>query len=156
MEHQWGYRTYCEQCGVRREDFEDGLSPKCKIKDVASIRFWGGVKRVADALTVACIGHIAKTHGYDVAETRRIVDREVKAIFDSLSGHLDYQYTEAGILNERLARRYDFSMAINEAANRAIAAKKAAGQPNPHNLSNFQEASLKAQKETLQRALKNA
>jgi len=156
MEHLFQYRSRCERCNARRAAFEDGLSPKCKLSDVVSVTFWRLVKKLADVASVASISHMAKSHGFDVVETRRVAKREVDAIWDSLSAHLDYQTTEAQILNERLARRYDFGMAMNEAANRAIAAKKAAGQPNPHNLTGFQERALELQKETLQRALKSA
>jgi hypothetical protein len=57
-----------------------------------------------------------------------VARREVSAIGDSVQRFLSHQVTERDILNERLMRQFDPSMAWNEAINRAIDAKKAAKQ----------------------------
>lgn len=57
-----------------------------------------------------------------------VARREVSAIGDSVQRFLSHQVTERDILNERLMRQFDPSMAWNEAINRAIEAKKAAKQ----------------------------
>lgn len=91
--------------------------------------------------------------GWDATEARRIAAREVAAAPESILAHFEYQRSEADILSERLARRYDPGMALSEAANRAIAQKQAARDPQ---LTSRQLAALKVQEETLNRAIRNA
>lgn len=91
--------------------------------------------------------------GWDATEARRIAKREIEAVPESILAHFVYQKSEADILSERLARRYDPGMALSEAANRAIAQKQAARDPQ---LTSRQLAALKVQEETLNRAIRNA
>lgn len=80
-------------------------------------------------------------------EAARIARREVDAIRDSLEGHFEFQASEQKILDARLSRRFDPGMALNEAATRAIAAKKELRDQ----VSPSQKAALKVQQEYLQR-----
>lgn len=93
-----------------------------------------------------------------LAESRRIAQRELAAIPDTIRAHFNYQISETRILSERLARRYDVGMALNEAAARAIAEKQAAKQEFPvnHGLTDRQLKALEFQKEYLARIVKNA
>lgn len=65
----------------------------------------------------------------DMTETavETLARREVMAIADSIARFHKHQTDERKILNERLMRVFDPSLAFNEAVNRAIEAKKAAG-----------------------------
>jgi hypothetical protein len=58
-------------------------------------------------------------------EVLRLVERELDAIPESILGHFDWQRREVEILSDRLARRFDVAMALNEATNRAIEEKGA-------------------------------
>lgn len=89
------------------------------------------------------------SYPFDPDEVRRIAWREISAIRESILAHFDYQDREARILNDRLSRRYDPGQAVNEAANRAIAAKKAAGEPSPDNLTEKQKLALRLQEQTV-------
>lgn len=60
--------------------------------------------------------------------------RELDAIEDSVTKRVSWEAAEREILNERLMRRYDPGMALNEAFQRAIEAKKAAKQSLPMGL----------------------
>jgi hypothetical protein len=62
------------------------------------------------------------------AVVEMLARREVMAIADSLARFHQHYVTEVEILNERLVRQFDPAMAWNEAINRAIVAKKAAGE----------------------------
>lgn len=85
-----------------------------------------------------------------------VARREVSAIGDSVQRFLSHQVTERDILNERLMRQFDPSMAWNEAINRAIEAKKAAKQEvvlmTPQQAFAFEQF----QKPSTMMALKNA
>ena len=89
-------------------------------------------------------------------EVMRLIERELGAIRTSIIEHYRYQDREQRILSERLTRRYDVGMAMNEATNRAIEAKKAAGEPNPDNLSPKQKMALEVQAQTLKERLGKA
>lgn len=91
----------------------------------------------------------------DRAKFAALAEREIDAIRETIVAHFDYQDSEARILSERLARRYDPGMALNEATNRALEAKaaaKAAGM----GLTPKQELALKFQTESQRRNIRNA
>jgi hypothetical protein len=76
-------------------------------------------------------------HPLDPAEVRRLAWRELIATEVSIVSHYDYQNREQRILSDRLARRFDLGMALNEAAVRAVKEKQAAvppGYPTKHQM----------------------
>jgi hypothetical protein len=76
--------------------------------------------RLAGDALVWLLVRSAKVYGWrELAEVRRVAQREVWAIAESITGHFEYQTTERQILTERLTRRFDVGMAMNEATNRA-------------------------------------
>jgi len=92
----------------------------------------------------------------DSSELRRLAWREIGAIRVSIIEHGRYQDREARILNDRLSRRYDPGQAVNEAANRAIAAKQAAGERSPDTLTAKQKLALQVQQQHLQRVIRDS
>lgn len=92
----------------------------------------------------------------DAREARRLVWRELGAIRETVIEHARYQDREARILNDRLSRRYDPGMAVNEAANRAIAAKQAAGERSPDTLTDKQKLALQLQERTVAERIRNS
>lgn len=92
----------------------------------------------------------------DKREVRRLAWRELSAIRASIVEHWRYQDREARILNDRLSRRYDPGMAVNEAANRAIQAKRAAGERSPDNLTDKQKLALKLQQDTVAERIRSS
>ena len=90
-----------------------------------------------------------------VNDTKRLAKRELDAIPESLRAHWDYQTREQSILTERLGRRYDLGMALNESANRAIEEKKVTRDTMPQ-LSGKQLAALEFQEKYLQGLVKKA
>lgn len=63
----------------------------------------------------------------DRPDLRKIIDREVSAVRQSVIAYTEFQVSEQEILTQRLGRRFDLGMALNEATSRALEAKKAAG-----------------------------
>lgn len=117
-----------------------------------TIRIWLG------HLYAMALRFEARNNGFDRAENRRIIEREVSAIPDSLRAHHDYQSREQAIQNDRMTRRFDMGLALNEAANRAIAEKteaKRAVDPGM-NLSANQSKALEFQKQYLDSLVKRA
>lgn len=110
----------------------------------------GLIKRVSGQLHVWALCQEARTT--DPVETKRIARRELDAISESIGAHFDYQKREQEILSDRLARRFDIGMAMNEAANRAIEEKAAVKV----RLSSTQEKALEFQKAYLDRLVKNS
>ncbi len=53
----------------------------------------------------------------------QIVEREVTAVADSVFAYAEWQKEEVAILTDRLTRRYDVGMAMNEATQRAMKAR---------------------------------
>lgn len=91
-----------------------------------------------------------KRRGWNSKETERLAKRELAAVQESIRAHFEYQTSEADILSERLSRRYDPGMALNEAANRAMVQKQAARDPQ---LTDRQKLALKFQEEELKRRI---
>jgi hypothetical protein len=114
------------------------------------------LRRQAGRAYVALLVREAKERGFEPVKARRLAWSEVAAIPDTLVAHFDYQKSEATILSERLARRFDPGMAVNEAAQRAIAAKKAAGQPSPDNLTDKQRLGLELQEQHLKEVIRKS
>jgi hypothetical protein len=86
-------------------------------------------------------------HPLDPVEVEQLAWRELRAIEASILAHYDFQNREQRILTERLGRRFDLGLALNEAAARAIAEKHAIvppGYPTPRQLD-----ALEVQAETL-------
>lgn len=86
-------------------------------------------------------------HPLDPVEVEALAWRELRAIRDTIVAHYDFQNREQRILTERLGRRFDLGMALNESAQRAIQEKHAAvpyGYPTP-----MQMRALEVQAETL-------
>ena len=96
------------------------------------------------------------TPNMDRRELRRLVWREMAAIRTSIIEHYRYQDCEARILNDRLSRRYDPGLAVNEAAKRAVNAKLAASERSPDNLTDKQKLALKLQEETLMERIRRS
>ena len=155
MEHKWTLNSLnerCHTCGVRRVLWEDHIAPR-KCNRMAAIR--SHVKAWAERLLVWCITEQCVDSGQDRAKSRQLVQREINAVFGSIEAYADYLMTETAILTERLSRRYDPGMALNEATNRVIAAKREAGEEFVSPLSGNQQAALKFQQEYLQRIARN-
>ena len=99
----------------------------------------------------------------DPKETIPIIRRELWAIPETIVETLAWRRSEVDILTERLGRRYDVGMAINEATNRALEAKKIAKdqalgevQGAVHQLSETQRKSMEFQKMMNQRIIDRA
>lgn len=93
-------------------------------------------------------------HPLDPVEVEQLAWRELRAVEQSIVAHFDYQNREQRILSNRLARRFDLGMALNEAAARAITEKHAAvpaGYPTAR-----QMAALEFQVEQLQEQVRRA
>lgn len=99
----------------------------------------------------------AERRGLNLHTARAVAQREVAAISATIRESECWQMDEQRILTERLGRRYDLGMAMNESANRALEAKKAAkaGADVPR-LTAGQEAALKVQQETLERIVRRS
>lgn len=92
-----------------------------------------------------------RREGRNRQNVTRIAHRELSAISEAFS----YHESEVKVLGERLGRRFDQGMALNEAANRAIAAKKTA-ETEGNGLSSNQKAALEFQKQYLDRIVRNS
>jgi hypothetical protein len=68
-------------------------------------------------------------HPLDPVEVEQLAWRELRAIRDTIIAHYDYQNREQRILSDRLARRFDLGLALNEAAVRAVQEKQAIVPP---------------------------
>ena len=77
-------------------------------------------------------------HPLDPAEVEKLAWRETRSPSgESIIAHFDWQDREQRILSDRLARRFDLGMALNESAVRAIKEKNAIvppGYPTPFQL----------------------
>ena len=62
----------------------------------------------------------------DMSLIHRIAQREVNAVNESIRSSIEWHTSEVDILTARLTRRYDVGMAMNEATQRAMDARKAA------------------------------
>lgn len=125
------------------------------------IRHWvlQHIERTAGAVFLWAATQDARRYGLgwntDMAMLRRLARRELDAIPESVEAFFLHQKTEQKILIERLGRRYDLGLALNEAANRALAEKKEAERAvDPGmNLTSRQVAALDFQKQYLQRLI---
>lgn len=92
---------------------------------------------------------------FDESVARRIAGACYATVPDDVINGARYNASELSILTQRLGRRYDVAMALNEAANRALAAKKAAKE-HYFELSGFQQQALAVQKQQQQRTVNAA
>lgn len=112
------------------------------------MRKW--IKKVSGSIYAWCVAKDAEVQGYRYTDSKKIADREIAAISESLAKHFDWQDREQRILSERLGRRYDLGMALNESANRAIKERdKDAAKAAPQ-LTGSQLKALEFQKRYLQ------
>lgn len=88
--------------------------------------------------------------GRDKHEAKRIIDRELASILDTVSAHFIFQKHETVILTERLRRRYDIGLAMNESTQRAQKLREADGAKDTPILSASQLKALKFQQQYLQ------
>ena len=112
------------------------------------------IRRLVASIYVWALCREAESEGRDLEDARRIFRREVDAVPESYAYHRAYQDGEQAILEERLSRRYDLGMALNEAAQRAIA-DKAVAREAPK-LSANQLKALEFQKDYLKRLVDRA
>jgi hypothetical protein len=92
--------------------------------------------------------------GRNPAEVRALIDRELTGIEGNVQAFCIWQMNEQTVLKERLARRYDIGMAMNESAQRAMQDKDVA--KNAPVLTSKQQAALALQKEYLDRVVRKA
>jgi hypothetical protein len=86
-----------------------------------------------------------------------LVEAELTGIRRSIIDTYHYRDREQRLINERLTRRFDISQAMNEATNRAIAAKQAAGaMRDVPQLTGKQQLALELQQATLAQRLKDS
>lgn len=93
-------------------------------------------------------------HPLDPVEVEQLAWRELRAIEASIVAHFDYQNREQRILSDRLARRFDLGMALNESAVRAVQEKQALvppGYPTPRQMD-----ALELQVEQLQQLVRRS
>lgn len=100
---------------------------------------------------------MAKQRGWDPQVALNVTKQEANAIWGSVRKVITYRAGEVELLEDRLSRRYDIGMAMNEATNRAIAQKQEARQSESGlGLTDRQKLALKFQQEHLNRIVKNS
>ncbi len=114
---------------------------------VATLKKW-----LVDALVVLLCFEGRKS-GRSRADIERVARRELSGVSENIDAYFHWLTNETAIQSDRLARRFDLGLALNESANRAIAEKKALAEPR---LTDKQLAALKVQKEYLQRVVRNS
>lgn len=97
----------------------------------------------------------ARAKGWNLKWSDRIADEEISAAIQNWRERLIYGKGESWITAERLDRRFDPGMTLNEVANRAIASKTEARKEQIA-LSSRQLAALKVQEEYLARVVRNS
>jgi hypothetical protein len=95
-----------------------------------------------------------RSTGRTPAEVRTLIDRELAGIEENVRAFCNWQINEQAVLKERLARRYDIGMAMNESAQRALRDKEVA--KNAPVLTDKQKAALAFQKDYLDRVVRKA
>lgn len=93
---------------------------------------------------------MAEDRDWSPTTVKHVVQSEQNAVWDQVRKVIEYQAGEVELLEDRLSRRFDIGMAMNEAANRAIAQKQAARDPE---LTGRQKLALEFQKEYLQKVV---
>jgi hypothetical protein len=68
--------------------------------------------------------HVCRNRPEDRRLVQGFVTNALGHVTNDIAAMLEYQATEAEILNRRLGRRYDPGMAVNEATERALKAKQ--------------------------------
>src|ERR1700743_2509777 len=123
---------------------DDG--PVARIPDrggmgARDVHLRGGGVHVEGALIRSLLKVVARLHAWlilrefardgwpsDVA-CRYIAEREMLAVRQNILEYVDFSKSETKIQMDRLSRRYDPGMALNEAINRAEVKKRAAIDP---------------------------
>lgn len=109
------------------------------------------VRRLAEAAYIWSVTRQIYPGGpHSRTEVVELLTREVAEIPQNVREAMNYQDREQAVLKARLSRRFDLGLALNEAANRAIAEKQDLQKPQ---LSAKQQAALKFQEEYLQRVV---
>lgn len=117
------------------------------------MRYWlvGLIKRWSGAIYAWASLYECVSHGLDREQAKGVIAREMAEIQTTAVKAFEFQLSEQNILSERLGRRYDLGMALNESANRALAQKKVAmTESEVPKLTGSQLAALKYQEKYLQ------
>jgi hypothetical protein len=117
------------------------------------MKYWlvGLIKRWSGAIYAWASLYECCAHGLEREQTKKLIAREMDEIQITAVKAFEFQLSEQNILSERLGRRYDLGMALNESANRALAAKKAAKtEGEVPKLTGSQLAALRYQEKYLQ------
>lgn len=113
-------------------------------------------KILIDALTWSLASE-AKRRGWDKAKSAEAARKQVVESIQNWREQVLYGQREDFITADRLNRRFDPGMTLNEVTSRAIAQKQAARvQESGPQLSYTQLAALKVQKEYLERVARNS
>lgn len=114
------------------------------------------IERLATSLMLRLMRRRLVRKGFDVQKADKFLKLAVQDLEQSAEDALAWNKSEVETLSARLERRYDVGLAMNESANRAIAAKKAAGtERDIVQLTASQKLALKLQEETIQRAIRD-
>lgn len=108
------------------------------------------IRRFAERLLVWSLCREAEAAGHDLNDARRIARREVFEAGSSLFAYFQYIRTERAIIAERLARRYDPGMVLNEITVRAQT-HKAESRQSAAGLTQGQLMALEVQRQHLAR-----
>lgn len=113
----------------------------------------GPIERLARRLLIwAMDRRIAALCEFPPGNLYGVIEREVASIDTSIAVAAEWHFDEVEILTARLTRRYDVGMAMNEATQRAQAARRARGEePDGPQLTANQKAALKFQVQYLKR-----
>lgn len=105
----------------------------------------------AENVLIWCLCREAEATGYDLNKARYLAAKEVRGTTAALNATIHYQKAEAAAQEERLTRRFDIGMALNEAANRAMDEKKTLREHAARSgLTDRQLMALELQQRTLQ------
>lgn len=118
------------------------------------------LQALATEMLVYALKHGPALKTIPTEEVEGLIRREIVSVVDSVSRFHEATVDERGILEERLFRLFDPSLAFNEAINRAIERKKAAREEiDPALLTRSPQQDMmwkQHQLPTLQKALRNA
>lgn len=100
---------------------------------------------------------MAKRRGWDVKAIQHVSMQEQNRIWDEVRRIVVWRESEAVRHEERLARRFDLGMALNEGANRAMAEKKTLGEhATAAGLTDKQRLALEVQAQYLNRVVRRS
>lgn len=109
------------------------------------------IERIARRLLIWALDRrLARECYFEPHNLYPVIEREIRAIEKTIAAAAEWQVDEIKVLTERLTRRYDVGMAMNEATQRAQEARKKAGlEPEGMPLTGAQKAALRVQQEYL-------